>query len=127
MKMTRILVIDDEEQVRKTLHLILEQAGYEVIEAPDGSVGIELYRKNPTDLIITDLLMPDKEGLETIMEIRRDFPGAKIIAISGGGREGGLNFLSVAQKMGAAATLAKPFERKQLLDAVTKVLGNPKK
>ncbi|MCX7043902.1 MAG: response regulator [Candidatus Sumerlaeota bacterium] len=125
--MTRILVIDDEEQVRKTLQLILEQAGYEVIGAPDGNVGIELFRKNPTDLVITDLLMPEKEGLETIMEIRRDFPDAKIIAISGGGREGALNFLAVAQKMGAAATLSKPFERKQLLEAVTKVLGNPKK
>jgi len=121
--MARILIIDDEEQMRGMLRQMLERAGYEVIDAADGKEGMKLFRREPADLIITDLLMPEKEGLETIMELRREFPGTKIIAISGGGREGILDFLPAARKLGACATLAKPFERQEMLDAVAKALG----
>jgi YesN/AraC family two-component response regulator len=97
---------------------MLELSGYEVYEAPDGKVGLELYQKKPTDIIITDLLMPEKEGLETIMEFRQNFPNAKIIAISGGGEIGNLSFLSVAKHLGALRTLTKPFTHEELLEAI---------
>ena len=84
--MKRLLVIDDDDQMRQMLKQMLERAGYEIIDAPDGQTGIELYRQNPTDLIITDLIMPQKDGMETIIELKRDFPNVKIIAISGGSR-----------------------------------------
>ncbi len=100
---------------------MLEAEGYEVIDASDGHEGIQRYREAPTDVIITDLIMPEKEGLATIMELRRDFPDAKIIAISGGGK-GMLDFLPVATKLGAQRVLSKPFERDELLGAIQEVL-----
>ena len=84
--MSRILLIDDDEAFRKMLHKILESAGYEVQDAANGKVALELYRQKASDLIITDLVMPEKEGIETIREFCRIHPGVKIIAISGGGR-----------------------------------------
>ena len=121
--MARILVIDDEEHIRGLYKRILEQAGHEVIEAADGCVGVKLYRESPTDLIITDIIMPEKEGLETIMELRRDFPDVKIIAISGGGTAiSSSTCLSLAQSLGVAKTVAKPFNKQQLLDSVEEVL-----
>jgi DNA-binding response OmpR family regulator len=118
----RILVVDDEEQPRGMLRLALERAGYEVIEARDGSEGLQRCRETPADLIITDLLMTEKEGLETIMEVRREFPDVKIIAISGGGHSGSLNFLEVARRLGAQHTLSKPFDLHRLLAAVRELL-----
>ena len=119
---TRILIIDDEAPVRDMLRQMLEKEGYEVVEAPEGNAGIRLFRDNPTDLVITDILMPDKEGIETILELQKTFPQVKIIAISGGGRIK-LNVLPVAKAFGALRTLAKPFERKELLEAVRAVLA----
>jgi CheY-like chemotaxis protein len=119
---TRILVIDDEEQPRRMLRSVLERAGYEVIEARDGNEGLQRFREAPTDVIITDLLMPEKEGLETIMDARREFPEVKIIAMSGGGRAGNLNFLEIARRLGAQRTLSKPFELQVLLAAVRELL-----
>ena len=121
--MAKILIIDDEEQVRLYLRSILEPEGHEVVEAPDGKVGLQLYREEPVDLIITDVFMPEKEGLETIRELRREYPEVKIIAISGGGRTGNLDFLPLAKTFGALRTLAKPFDRQEMLDAVQEVLG----
>ncbi len=120
--MARILIIDEEEQVRRYLRKILEAQGHEVVAASDGKLGIELCREEPTDLIITDIFMPEKEGLETIRELRRDYPDVKIIAISGGGRTGNLDFLPLAEKFGALRTLDKPFTRQEMLDAVQEVL-----
>src|SRR5919108_2919694 len=97
----RILIIDDDDQIRRMLCQALEQAGYEAVEARDGQEGLEHYRAAPTDLIITDILMPGKEGLETIMELRREVPGVKIIAISGGGQTGNMTFLEIARYLGA--------------------------
>ncbi|MBI3246646.1 MAG: response regulator [Deltaproteobacteria bacterium] len=121
--MVRILVIDDEAQVRDVLRQMLEKAGYEVVEAPEGAEGLQLHRKHPVDLIITDIVMPGKEGIETILALRKCVPKVKIIAISGGGHMNKLDLLSVAQEFGAARTLAKPFARKELLAAVQEVLG----
>ena len=121
-----ILVIDDEEPVRVVLRQMLEKEGYGVEEASNGAVGMELLRDHSADLIITDLFMPEKEGIETMIEVRKYFPQVKIIVISGGGRSGTLDFLPMAESFGAQRTLAKPFERKELLDAVRQVLAQPK-
>jgi len=93
-----------------------------VLEAADGIEGLEIYRQEPTDLVITDLIMPEKEGIETIIELKRDFPEVKIIAMSGGGRIEPESYLNIAQKLGALQTLTKPFDRKELLEAVHNLL-----
>jgi CheY-like chemotaxis protein len=121
----RILIIDDEDQPRRMLQQVLIRVGYEVVEARDGNEGLQLFRASPTDLIITDILMPEKEGLETIIDLRREFPAVKIIAISGGGRTGNLNFLEVAKRLGAQRTLQKPFELQEMIAAVRDLLQQP--
>jgi CheY-like chemotaxis protein len=121
--MARILVIDDEELVRDMLRQTLERAGYDVLDAPEGEVGLRLFHAHRPDLIITDILMPGREGIETIRELRKHNPRAKILAISGGGRVSKQDFLPIAQSFGAVKTLAKPFERHELLDAVETVLA----
>ena len=105
-----------------TLRRILEREGYEVVTVPDGKEGVKCYRENPTDLIITDLIMPEKEGIETITELRRDFPDVKIIAISGGGRINPKAYLGIAEYLGAQYTFSKPVERKELIKAVQDLL-----
>jgi len=119
----RILVVDDEEQVRTIIRQMLESSRYEVIEAPDGKVALWLFKEKPADLIIADLIMPEKEGLETIEELRKDYPDAKIIAISGGGLGDKGQYLDMAKESGADSTLAKPFEKEALLNAVKEALG----
>lgn len=119
----RILVIDDEESVRFVVKEMLEFEGYEVTTAPNGKVGLQLFRKDPTDLILTDIFMPEMEGLETIRELHRDFPQLKIIAMSGGGESGMLSFLSFAKRFGALRTLRKPFSREELLETVQELLA----
>lgn len=121
--MFRILVVDDDEGVRHYLRELLERSGYEVVEAVNGAKALSLYKANPTDLVITNILMPEKEGLETIRELRRGFPGVKIIAISGGGQIGPSDYLAVAQRLGAARTFSKPFDQKKLLGAVEELLN----
>ncbi|SRR5258706_11261594 len=120
--MPRILLIDDDEAVRTLLRMTLSRAGYEVIEADDGQRGLQLLAESSVDLVITDLVMPQKEGLETILELRRKNPSAKIIAISGGGRMDPKVNLAVAEKFGALRTLAKPFSQQEILDAIAEVL-----
>ena len=120
--MATILIVDDEAQFRRMLRQMLERAGHKIIEAANGSEGEKLYRQFQPSLMITDIFMPEKEGLETIMEIRRKFPQARIIAMSGGGREGDDLFLRHAQQFGAACILKKPFERQQMLQAVSEML-----
>jgi CheY-like chemotaxis protein len=121
--MARILLVDDDEQFRKMLHKALERAGYEVQDAQNGDAALEMYRQCPSDLIITDLVMPEKEGIETIVELRRLNPAVKIIAISGGGRMNPATTLAMAQKLGARRTLAKPFAPHELLDTISQVLA----
>jgi DNA-binding response OmpR family regulator len=118
----RILVIDDDDLVRKTIKLGLEAAHYQVEEATDGAIGLEIASQGAFDLVITDILMPNKEGIETIQELRREKPAVKIIAISGGDRRGG-SFLEVAAKLGADKALRKPFRPQELLDCIQDVLA----
>ena len=117
-----ILVIDDDETIREILRAILEREGYRVLEAQDGNEGLKKFTETPTDLVITDLIMPGKEGIETIRDLRRKFPGVKIIAVSGGGRIGPESYLKMAKGVGALRTLSKPFDRTVLLKAVEEVI-----
>ena len=121
--MARILIIDDDVQILDMLRQTLEREGFEVVDAPNGEEGIRLYREDPADLIITDIIMPEKEGIETIMELKRDFPDVKIIAISGGGRVDPEEYLHMAEKLGAKRTFAKPVEREDLLKAIQELTG----
>jgi two-component system, response regulator, stage 0 sporulation protein F len=114
--MASILIIDDEEIIRALLRTVLEAAGYEVTEAPNGRIGLELYRQNPRDLVITDILMPELNGLDMLLELTREFLRAKVIAISGAGEE--KNVLDVAKLLGARQTFQKPFSVSKLLGAV---------
>ena len=114
--MATILIIEDEEGVRALLRTTLEAAGYEVMEAANGRQGLALYRHRPTDLIITDILMPELNGLDILMELTREFLHAKVIAISGVG--GKNNALDSAKLLGARRTFHKPFSMTKLLDAV---------
>ena len=117
--MARILFIDDDEQTVDLFGQILEGAGHEVIIARDGVTGIALYRKDPTDLIITDIMMPVKDGMEVISELKRDFPQVKIIAISGTGREERREFFfDVSRILGAKRTFEKPIDPAELLQAI---------
>jgi DNA-binding response OmpR family regulator len=119
----RILVIEDEEDIRGLYSRVLKYAGHDVIEAPDGKLGVEIYRENPADLVITDIIMPEKEGIEVIIELRRDFPDVKIIAVSGGGQlMASTTCLRLAKGLGAVRTLAKPFNQQELVHTVREVL-----
>jgi YesN/AraC family two-component response regulator len=97
-------------------------AGHTVIETCNGREGLRLYRREPAEIVITDIFMPEQEGLETITALRREFPGVKIIAISGGGQRGRLDFLDVAARLGAERTFHKPFDLQEILAAVREIL-----
>lgn len=121
--MKRILVIDDDDPLRQLIRQILERSDYQVIDAPNGKVGVEMYRRDPVDLVITDIFMPEKEGLETIRELSREYPDIKIIAISGGSpKTEGFSSLQFAKGFGALRTLQKPFFREELLKMVRELL-----
>ena len=120
--MARILIIDDESQIRSMLRLMLERVGYEIAEAPDGIEGIRQYRENPADLIITDLIMPNKDGIGMIIDLKKEFPKVKIIAMSGGGVNRPEGYLDGAKKLGATRTLTKPIDRDEMLKAVKDTL-----
>lgn len=118
--MQRILVIDDDVEVRGMLEPLLTSAGYKVDLAKDGAEGVRCYRASPADLVITDLVMPKQEGLETIRELRRTSPEVNILAMSG--RPAAEALLSVARRLGAVAVLQKPFLTDQLLSIITSIL-----
>ncbi len=118
--MAQILVIDDEPEVRSVLESMLMAVGHDVISAPNGLEGMRAYGMNPTDLVITDLYMPEQEGIETIHSFRKQFPALPIIAISG--NPAGPLMLSIAERLGAVATLQKPFSARQLFLTVEKTL-----
>ena len=121
--MGRIMVVEDDKAVRDLLRAMLERAGHEVTVAGNGREAIQRHRESPADLIITNILMPEKEGLETIQELRRDAPDLKIIAVSGGGQIGPADYLDIARRFGANRTFSKPFNRKELLQAVAELLA----
>src|SRR3954471_5094002 len=112
--MARALIIEDNAAFRTMLRLALGQLGHEVVEARHGREGLALQRKTTVDFVITDLVMPEMEGVETIMALRRVAPALKIIAMSGGGKAPAEDYLEIAAKVGATCTLAKPFSAKAL-------------
>lgn len=114
----KILVIDDEPALRATVRRMLEAAGHSVIEAENGRAGLRLFHAEAMDAVITDIIMPEQEGVETIRQIRALHPTTRIIAMSGGSRTGNLDYLKMAKTLGADATLAKPFRQQDLLALV---------
>lgn len=120
--MKRILVIDDEHNILLMLKKMLEKEGYEVDLALNGKDGLDLLNRISFDLVITDIIMPEMEGLETIASLRKKFPDLKIIAISGGGRVSAESYLNSAKLLGAATIIQKPFERTELVGAVHALL-----
>lgn len=116
--MARILLIEDDDSLRKMLRLTLTKMGHAVAEARNGKEGMALHQSAPADLVLTDLIMPEMEGLETIMKLRRTQPELKIIAMSGGGRGNAISYLQIAKRMGAARVLEKPFTEKDLAAAI---------
>jgi DNA-binding response OmpR family regulator len=121
--MAKILVIDDDEAVCEVLELILSRHGHTVLRAANGEQGLDLFYNEEFDLVITDILMPEKEGVETIREMRQADPDVRIIAISGGGSLRAEEYLVFAKKFGADATLVKPIDRAVLLTTVDSVLA----
>lgn len=117
-----ILVIDDDAAMRRYIKATLERAGHTVIEAPDGAEGLEIKRATPVNMIIVDIFMPEKDGLETIIELRAESPTCPILAMSGGGSMGEMSFLDYSRQFGAKELLRKPFRPDDLLAAVTRLL-----
>jgi CheY-like chemotaxis protein len=120
VKPRSILLIDDNDQIRALLRRILEAAGYFVMDAANGREGLRQFRHTPVDLVITDLLMPDSDGLEVTMALRHESPHVKIIALTGG--EGEPNLLKVAKLLGAHRTMKKPLEMTEFLKTVQQEL-----
>lgn len=120
-----ILLIDDDDRVRRTVTLMLKELGHQVLEADSGITGLQRFKETSPDLVITDIIMPDMEGVETIVELRRLQPEVRIIAMSGGGRIKNTDFLKLASSAGAAATLSKPFDDEDLEKAIA-VTARPK-
>ena len=125
--MVNVLLVEDDEQLRNLLKLLLTSSGYEVREAPNGRRACDMYARHRFDLVITDLVMPEIDGLEVIMDLVRRDKEVRIIAISGGGGDRGAECLRVAQKLGAKLTLSKPFGNDEFLEAVSRVLENSPK
>ena len=120
--MKRVLVIEDEQMVRDVCARILERAGYFVALAENGKEGLRLFNESPFDLVITDIFMPEMDGLEFIRQLRRIEPSVKLVAMSGGGRHEDFEALRPAMHMGAARILVKPFDKTDLLKVVEDVL-----
>ena len=121
--MPSALVIEDDPSLRLSLQRLLQSAGYDVHAAADGAEGVAAFRQQRPDVVVTDIVMPEQEGIETIMLLRSIAPSCPIIAISGGGRIGSADFLQMAERLGATAVLAKPFEPGALLSKVREAIA----
>ena len=120
--MARIIVIDDNDAVRSTMRRALERAGHEVFEASDGEAGLKLLTETGARLVITDIFMPGQDGIVTVGRIRKEFPGVRVIAVSGGDATGLMDLRKDAELLGAARTLRKPFAPADLVRAVRETL-----
>lgn len=123
--MTKVLIIEDDEVIRNMIRELLLKAGYRVSVAENGVEGVKLFKQGTFELIITDIIMPEKEGIETIMEIKRHSPDVKIIAVSGGGRLQANDYLDMAEKLGANRVFSKPFQINDFIKAVKELVGTP--
>jgi DNA-binding response OmpR family regulator len=121
--MHRILIIDDDHHILLMIKKMLERAGFEVDLASNGDEGLKIFKKLSFDLVITDIIMPEKEGLETIREMKRLRSDLKIIAMSGGGKVSSDNYLNTAKIFGATKIMTKPFTQNQMVSAVRELLG----
>ncbi len=121
-----VLVVDDDPMVLQALVWLLADHGFEVLTATDGVQGLYLYRKHRPDVVVTDIIMPAKEGIALTRELRHEFPDAKIVAMSGGGRMGNSDYVQIARALGADAGLYKPFDDDELVATLRTVLGRDK-
>jgi DNA-binding response OmpR family regulator len=121
--MASVLVIEDDQEVRDFLVAVLTRAGHTVTAASNGSDGVVMFRENPAQVVITDIIMPEKDGIETILDLRREHPQLKVIAISGGGRSTPENYLHSARLLGADRAIRKPFKNEEILAAVKELAG----
>jgi len=120
----RVLVIDDNPDMRRTMQALLESEGFAVSVAADGEEALRLQRELPAAVVITDIYMPGKEGIETIYELRKHFPQTKVIVMSGGSRVTGVDYFQVARELGAVKALKKPFAPGELIDAVRELTAS---
>ena len=120
--MARILLVEDDERVRLMLKDLLESEGYEIEEASNGREALQSFASSPPDLVLTDLVMPDTEGIEMIIKMRKSNPNVKIVAMSGG-----VDYLNLAKQLGAVRTLTKPFSNQAVLDVVQATLEDTMK
>ena len=123
MKRT-VLLVDDDDSVLETISPMLTDAGYDVLGVAKARIGFDEFQSRPVDLIITDILMPEMEGIEFILKLRKESPSVPIIAISGSGRSSTIDYLAMARRLGATAVLEKPFGREELLGVVAKALAS---
>lgn len=121
--MVTILIIDDNELIRELLRDVFVNAGYEVVEAENGMNAVELFREHNAALAIVDIIMPEKEGVETLFDLRRAFPDAGLIAISGGGNLDPEDYLKTAREIGVLRTFSKPFDIQEMLETVYKLMA----
>jgi len=121
----RILIVDDDPGIRRALHILLSREGYQVTQARDGVEALRLWRDHGSDLVITDLHMPEKNGIETIVEILSHSPAMRIIAMSGGGQTKRLDLLGNASMLGAVHTIEKPFTLNEMMSMVRQALTDP--
>ena len=119
----RIMVVDDDAGIRRSLHMLLSRAGHEVLQAADGLEAVQLWRKGGADLVITDLHMPNKDGIQTILELLTHTPGVPIIAMSGGGQTKRLDLLGNVTLLGSVLTIEKPFTLSEMMRVVRQALG----
>src|SRR6266568_1163005 len=122
--MARILVIDDQEPIRRIVRRALEQAGHDVLDASDGEMGMEILARHSADVVITDIFMPGQDGIVTLREIRKRFPSLNVIVMSGGDSTGMLDLRKDAELLGAVKSLQKPFTAREIVDVVRSVLGS---
>jgi CheY-like chemotaxis protein len=122
--MASILVIDDDDGMRTLAAHLLRTRGHVVSEAPNGLAGMALVRQAPPEVVVTDLIMPEQEGIETILQLRKEFPDIRILAMSGGGRRDADEYLRFAAALGALVTLEKPFRVDEFYAAVDQVLAS---
>jgi len=119
-----ILIIDDDSEFREMLKTMMEMEGFNVATAEDGKIGVDLYRLKPTDLIVTDIVMPNQEGVETIYFLQKEFPDVKIIAVSGGGRGKASDYLDSIKRLDSVkGTFQKPFNMDEFVNKVREVIG----
>ncbi len=121
--MATILIVDDDPALRKIVRQMVESAGHAVIEADNGRAALHAFRTQNPEIVISDIVMPQKDGIEMIAELRRESPTVRVVAISGGGRTRNLDVLRLAERAGADVVLAKPFARAELIDAIERAMA----